>query len=66
MEQEIRRDERRFIRHYNKRPRHTMQLDYYVYEYELRKRVIPAGQERARTRSPRPIAGRAALAPAQA
>ena len=66
MEQEIRRDERRFIGHYNERPRHTMQLDYYVYDYDLRQRVIPAGQERARTRPPRPIAGRAALAHAQA
>jgi cation diffusion facilitator CzcD-associated flavoprotein CzcO len=66
MEQEIRRDERRFTGHYNKRPRHTMQLDYYVYDHDLRRRVIPAGQERARTRPPRPIAGRAPLAPAQA
>ena len=49
MEQEIRRDERRFTGHYNQRPRHTMQLDYYVYDYDLRQRVIPAGQERART-----------------
>jgi cation diffusion facilitator CzcD-associated flavoprotein CzcO len=66
MEREIRRDERRFLRHYNKRPRHTMQLDYYVYEYDLRKRVIPRGQERARTRRRSPIAGRAAKAPAPA
>ncbi len=64
MQQEIRRDERKFVRHYSNRPRHTMQLDYYVYEYELRKRVIPQGQERARTQ-PRPgIAGRAAIATA--
>ena len=48
MEREIQRDERRFIKHYNRRPRHTMQLDFYVYEYDLRKRVIPQGQERAR------------------
>jgi hypothetical protein len=25
-----------------------MQLDYYVYDHDLRKRVIPAGSERAR------------------
>jgi len=48
MEQEILRDEQRFVKHYNPRPRHTMQLDYYVYEHELRKRVIPQGQARAR------------------
>jgi hypothetical protein len=44
-----------------------MQLDYYVYEYDLRKRVIPQGQERARTQPRLPIAGRAvaeAAAPA--
>ena len=64
MEHEIRRDERRFTGHYNQRPRHTMQLDYYVYEHELRKRVIPQGQERARTRPPRTLAGRAAAAAA--
>jgi hypothetical protein len=48
MEREIRRDERRHVKHYSRRPRHTMQLDFYVYEYDLEKRVIPQGQERAR------------------
>jgi hypothetical protein len=28
-----------------------MQLDYYSYEYDLRKRVLPAGRERARASS---------------
>jgi Flavin-binding monooxygenase-like len=60
MEAEIRRDERRFLSHYNKRPRHTMQLDYYAYEYDLRKRVIPQGELRARSR-PQRLAGRAAV-----
>jgi cation diffusion facilitator CzcD-associated flavoprotein CzcO len=50
MEAEIRRDERLHVRHYASRQRHTMQLDYYLYEYDLRKRVLPAGQERARAR----------------
>ena len=49
MEREIGRDERRFVKHFSPRPRHTMQLDYYVYEHELRKRVIPEGQARARS-----------------
>jgi hypothetical protein len=66
MEREIKRDERRYVRHYSNRPRHTMQLDYYVYEHDLRKRVIPAGQERARTRSGPGLAGRAARAAAAA
>jgi cation diffusion facilitator CzcD-associated flavoprotein CzcO len=48
MEAEIRRDERRHVRHYSSRQRHTMQLDYYVYEHDLSKRVVPAGQARAR------------------
>jgi hypothetical protein len=51
MQREIQRDEQRFVKHYNRRPRHTMQLDFYVYEHDLRKQVIPQGQERAR-RSP--------------
>jgi cation diffusion facilitator CzcD-associated flavoprotein CzcO len=49
MEREIARDERRFVKHFNPRPRHTMQLDYYVYEHDLQKRVIPEGQVRAQT-----------------
>lgn len=59
MQREIKRDERRYVRHFSERPRHTMQLDYYVYEHDLRKRVIPAGQERARTRPGPRLAGRA-------
>jgi cation diffusion facilitator CzcD-associated flavoprotein CzcO len=53
MQREIQRDERRFVKHYNRRPRHTMQLDFYVYEHDLRSQVIPQGQERAR-RAPGP------------
>jgi cation diffusion facilitator CzcD-associated flavoprotein CzcO len=51
MEAEIRRDNKRYLKHYSSRPRHTMQLDYYVYEHDLSTRVIPAGQERARAGS---------------
>jgi cation diffusion facilitator CzcD-associated flavoprotein CzcO len=51
MTDEIRRDERRHVRHYASRPRHTMQLDYYVYEHDLRTRVVPEGQARARARA---------------
>jgi cation diffusion facilitator CzcD-associated flavoprotein CzcO len=64
METEIRRDERRFLRHYSNRPRHTMQVDYYLYEYDLRTRVVPQGQERARLRPRTPLAGRASRAAA--
>jgi hypothetical protein len=54
LEAELRRDERRYLRHYSSRPRHTMQLDYYVYEHDLRTRVVPAGQQRARDRAAAP------------
>jgi cation diffusion facilitator CzcD-associated flavoprotein CzcO len=47
MASEIRRDVRRHG-HWVERQRHTIELDYYVYEYDLRKRVLPAGRERAR------------------
>jgi cation diffusion facilitator CzcD-associated flavoprotein CzcO len=47
MEAEIGRDERRYVRHYSARPRHTMQLDHWVYEHDLRTRVVPEGQKRA-------------------
>jgi hypothetical protein len=29
------------------RPRHTQQLDYFLYEHDLRTKEIPAGQARA-------------------
>jgi cation diffusion facilitator CzcD-associated flavoprotein CzcO len=47
MEAEMRRDKRRHGP-WLPRARHTIQLDYYVYEYDLRKRVVPAGRARAR------------------
>ena len=51
MEAEITRDERRHG-HWVPRQRHTIELDYYVYEYDLRKRVLPAGRARARAAVP--------------
>jgi cation diffusion facilitator CzcD-associated flavoprotein CzcO len=48
MERTIRADEAKHIKHFSSRPRHTMQLDWYVYEHDLVKREIPAGQARAR------------------
>jgi cation diffusion facilitator CzcD-associated flavoprotein CzcO len=50
MEAEIKRDVRRHG-HWSDRPRHTIELDFYVYEYDLRTRVLPAGRERARARA---------------
>lgn len=48
MEKSIRDDEAKFVKHYNNRPRHTMQVDYYLYEHDLKKRVIPEGEKRAK------------------
>jgi cation diffusion facilitator CzcD-associated flavoprotein CzcO len=50
MEKSIRDDEAKFIKHYSNRPRHTMQVDYYIYEYDITKRVLPEGRRRARRR----------------
>ena len=60
MEREIAADDRRFTAHYRARPRHTMQHDFYVYEHELRRTVIPAGRERAARGAGAPLAGRVA------
>jgi len=40
------------------RPRHTMQIDYYIYEHDMRKREMPAGAERARAGMAAQLTGR--------
>jgi hypothetical protein len=62
MEAEIKRDEAFHTAHFINKPRHTMQLEWYSYEHELKTRTIPAGQARARAgaASGRDAAGRAA------
>ena len=52
MEQEIRRDEAFHTGHFIDKPRHTMQLEWYGFEHELKTRSIPAGQARARAGAP--------------
>jgi Flavin-binding monooxygenase-like len=61
MEEEIVRDEAFHTGHFVNKPRHTMQLEWYSYEHELKTRTIPAGQARAREGAPtgRDTAGRA-------
>jgi cation diffusion facilitator CzcD-associated flavoprotein CzcO len=70
MEAEIVHDEALHNSHFVSKPRHTMQLEWYTFEHELKTRTIPRGQERARAGAPtgRDSAGRAAamLASAQA
>ncbi|SFQ02381.1 Predicted flavoprotein CzcO associated with the cation diffusion facilitator CzcD [Amycolatopsis arida] len=55
----IARDEKRFVGHFADRPRHTQQVDYFVYEHDIRARELPAGWRRVREHGPVPLAGRA-------
>ncbi|MET0837980.1 MAG: NAD(P)/FAD-dependent oxidoreductase, partial [Marmoricola sp.] len=47
MERTIVADEQKFIGHYNATPRHTQQVDFFIYEHDLRTREIPQGRRRA-------------------
>ena len=58
MEETIRRDHELQSGQFTERPRHTMQVDLYRYEHDL-KTEIPAGQERARAGLAAQLAGRA-------
>jgi len=49
MERVIDADHALYLGHMLDRPRHTHQLDYFVYEHDLRTREIPAGIARARS-----------------
>lgn len=64
MEETIRRDRERMFGNVLDRPRHTMQVDWYVYEHDIRRREIPAGAARARAGMAARLAGRAARAAA--
>jgi cation diffusion facilitator CzcD-associated flavoprotein CzcO len=66
MEEAIRRDQERHFGSVVDRPRHTMQIDWYLYEHDIWSSEIPAGRERAaRGMAPR-LAGRARGAEAAA
>lgn len=47
MERVILEDEQKYIGHVIKTPRHTQQVDYFIYEHDIRAREIPAGRARA-------------------
>ncbi|MFD6893451.1 flavin-containing monooxygenase [Rhodococcus sp. NPDC060086] len=47
MERVIVADQQKFTGHMLDRPRHTQQLDYFVYEHDIRTRELPAGLARA-------------------
>jgi len=48
MEQTIAADEQKYVGHVLKTARHTQQVDYFIYEHDLRAREIPAGRARAK------------------
>jgi hypothetical protein len=50
MERAIDADNDMYMGHVLDRPRHTHQLDYFVYEHDLRTKEIPAGLARAAAR----------------
>lgn len=63
MERRIAEDDAKYVAHFNDRPRHTMQHDFFVYTHDLERRVLPEGRDRARQgRLGPPLAGRAARA----
>ncbi|MFD9548572.1 flavin-containing monooxygenase [Nocardia salmonicida] len=49
-------DQQRYTGHMLDRPRHTQQVDYFLYEHDMRTRELPAGAERARVHGPPPWA----------
>jgi thioredoxin reductase len=48
MHEEIRKDDQKYMGHMLDRPRHTHQLDYFVYEHQMRTKELPQGRARAR------------------
>ena len=66
MEETIRRDEAKYMGHFAERPRHTMQVEWYSYEHDLRHHETPAGQVRARSGMGTQLTGRAGGADAGA
>lgn len=59
MERIIVEDHQLHCGHYIDRPRHTQQIDYYLYEHQLKTEELPTGWERARREGPVKLEGRA-------
>jgi cation diffusion facilitator CzcD-associated flavoprotein CzcO len=66
MEETIERDQERHFGRVTDRPRHTMQVDWYIYEHDIWTREIPAGRERAARGMAPKLAGRVLTAEAAA
>ena len=63
MERVIVADQQKYTGHVLDRPRHTQQVDYFLYEHDMRTKEIPSGLERARLHGTPTLAGRAAGIP---
>ena len=59
MQRVIVEDEQRFIGHMVPTARHTQQVDYFIYEHDLRTRELPQGRRRAALQGAPELAGRA-------
>jgi cation diffusion facilitator CzcD-associated flavoprotein CzcO len=64
MEATIRRDQERMFGEVIDRPRHTMQVDWYVYEHDIWNHELPAGRQRAEQGMSPKLAGRVVTADA--
>ena len=58
MEKVIVEDQQKYTGHVLDRPRHTQQVDYFIYEHDMRTKEIPAGRKRAQKHGTVPLAGR--------
>ncbi|HWH30363.1 MAG TPA: NAD(P)-binding domain-containing protein [Mycobacteriales bacterium] len=58
MERVIDADEAKYLANMVPSPRHTQQVDYFLYEHDVRTRELPAGVDRARELGPQALAGR--------
>ena len=58
MERVIVEDEQRFLAHMVPTARHTQQVDYFIYEHDLRAKELPRGMQRARAEGAPALAGR--------
>ena len=57
-------DEQKYIGHMLDTPRHKQQVDYFLYERDLRRSELPAGRARAERHGPQVVAGPARREPA--
>jgi len=52
MQRVIAEDEHKYVGHFVDSPRHTQQVDYFIYEHDMRAKELPAGHRRAQAEGP--------------